>query len=61
MIEGLYCMLDVEPWRDAAELLDERIWVEIERSVARERLVKRHLHTGVETVREEAEKRGAFD
>ncbi|KAL7343067.1 hypothetical protein BJY59DRAFT_719168 [Rhodotorula toruloides] len=57
VIEGLYCMLDVEPWRDAAELLDERIWVEIERSVARERLVKRHLHTGVETVREEAEKR----
>ncbi|BGP23418.1 kinase-related protein [Rhodotorula toruloides] len=57
VIEGLYCMLDVAPWREAAELLDERIWVEIERGVARERLVKRHLRTGVETEREEAEKR----
>lgn len=60
MIEGLYCMLDVEPWREAAEMLDERIWVEVARETARERLVKRHLHTGVETEREAAEKRGAF-
>ncbi|GAA6019461.1 hypothetical protein JCM10207_001397 [Rhodosporidiobolus poonsookiae] len=57
VLEGLYCMLDVEPWQEAADLLDERIWVEVDREVARDRLVTRHLHTGVETERGAAEKR----
>ncbi|GJN87373.1 hypothetical protein Rhopal_000322-T1 [Rhodotorula paludigena] len=57
VIEGLYCLLDVEPWREAAGLLDERIFVNVDREVVRDRLVRRHLHTGVETEREAAEKR----
>ncbi|ORY72439.1 P-loop containing nucleoside triphosphate hydrolase protein [Leucosporidium creatinivorum] len=57
IIEGLYCLLDVEPWREATELLDERVWVECERSVARERLVRRHLKEGVEYEQDKAEAR----
>lgn len=51
--------MDVDPWREAAGLLDERIFVNVDREVARDRLVRRHLHTGVETEREAAERRGA--
>ncbi|BGP38586.1 hypothetical protein JCM10450v2_002535 [Rhodotorula kratochvilovae] len=57
VIEGLYCLLDVELWSEAARILDERIWVDVEREVARERLVKRHLHSGVETEVGAAEQR----
>ncbi|GAA6052420.1 hypothetical protein JCM3770_000233 [Rhodotorula araucariae] len=57
VIEGLYCLLDIKPWSEAARTLDERIWVDVEREVARERLVKRHLHTGVETELAAAEQR----
>lgn len=58
VIEGLYCLLDVEPWKEATELLDERVWVECERGLARERLVRRHLKEGVEYEQEKAEARG---
>ncbi|KAL4064785.1 P-loop containing nucleoside triphosphate hydrolase protein [Scleroderma yunnanense] len=47
VIEGLYTMLDTEVWRDAAEMMDERWWVEIDWEVAKTRLVKRHVLTGV--------------
>jgi pantothenate kinase len=60
IIEGLYTLLDVPPWKEAVELLDERIWVDVGREVARQRLVARHLHTGVETEKGAAERRGAF-
>lgn len=60
VIEGLYCLLDVEPWKEATELLDERVWVECERGTARERLVRRHLREGVENEVGKAEERGEF-
>lgn len=53
-------MLDIEPWKEATDLLDERVWVECERGVARERLVRRHLKEGVEYEQEKAEARGEF-
>ena len=59
VIEGLYVLLDTYPWRQAAQLLDERIWVECEPAIARSRLVARHLQTGIEPDREAAERRGA--
>lgn len=58
VIEGLYLFLDEEPWRTAGGLLDERIWLDIEPSVARSRLIRRHLETGVEDTLEAAERRG---
>lgn len=54
----MYCLLDVEPWREATAALDERVWVECDRAVARERLVRRHLKEGVEYEQDKAEARG---
>ncbi|KAI6028940.1 P-loop containing nucleoside triphosphate hydrolase protein [Pisolithus marmoratus] len=47
VIEGLYTMLDADVWRAAAEAMDERWWIDVDWEVARERLVKRHVLTGV--------------
>ncbi|KIY70095.1 P-loop containing nucleoside triphosphate hydrolase protein [Cylindrobasidium torrendii FP15055 ss-10] len=47
VIEGLYTCLNVEAWGVAARLLDERIYLKLEVSDAVERLIKRHVTTGV--------------
>lgn len=47
LIEGLYVFLDVEPWSVAGHLLDERWFLEVDVEVARERLVQRHVKSGV--------------
>lgn len=58
IIEGLYTLLSVEPWKEATELLDERIWVDCPDEVAKSRLIARHVATGVEGDEESARKRG---
>ncbi|CAK5280953.1 unnamed protein product [Mycena citricolor] len=59
VIEGLYAFLAIEPWRVAAELLDERWFLRVEEAEALRRLVKRHVETGIcpdeETARQRAE------
>lgn len=57
IVEGLYCFLSISPWVDAAKSLDERIWVDCPKEVARKRLVDRHLIEGVEATPEAALKR----
>ena len=47
LIEGLYVFLNVEPWSVAGHLLDERWFLEVDLEVARERLVQRHVKSGV--------------
>lgn len=47
IIEGLYGFLRIGPWKEAGEHLDERWWVEIGETEAKERLVKRHVSSGV--------------
>jgi len=47
LIEGLYVFLNVEPWSVAGHLLDERWFLEVDVEVARDRLVQRHVKTGV--------------
>jgi len=47
LIEGLYVFLQVEPWTVAGHLLDERWFLEVDVEVARERLVQRHVKSGV--------------
>ncbi|EIN08827.1 P-loop containing nucleoside triphosphate hydrolase protein [Punctularia strigosozonata HHB-11173 SS5] len=54
VIEGLYTFMDVEPWAEAGRLLDERWWVAVGAEAARERLVKRHVVSGVAKDLEEA-------
>lgn len=47
IFEGLYLSLDREPWSLAAALMDESWFVEVDREVARTRLVKRHIASGI--------------
>lgn len=60
IIEGLYLLLNLPPWSTASSYWTEKIWLDIPAEVARTRLVSRHLETGVESVLEEAEKRGTY-
>lgn len=60
IIEGLYTFLSLPPWVDAGKLLDERWLVELDPTVASNRLVKRHVMSGVAKDPEEAQWR-AFE
>ena len=55
IIEGLYTFLSLSPWVDAGMLLDERWLVELDPDVASNRLVKRHVKSGVAKDPEEAQ------
>jgi len=54
VIEGLYTFLSIPPWVEAGKLLDERWLVELDPTVASDRLVKRHVTSGVAKDLEEA-------
>lgn len=54
VVEGLYTFLGVEPWTNAARTLDERWFIHIDPKEARERLIRRHVVTGVAQDLEEA-------
>ncbi|KAF8878451.1 P-loop containing nucleoside triphosphate hydrolase protein [Infundibulicybe gibba] len=47
IIEGLYTLLSIEPWREASLLLDERWLIQVDIEEAQRRIVKRHVVTGV--------------
>jgi len=59
IFEGNYLSLGTgaPEWKEAAELMDELWFVEVEEDVARERLVKRHIEAGIAKDEEEARKR----
>lgn len=54
VIEGLYTFLSIEPWKRAGEQLDERWFIDISVQDASNRLVKRHVLTGVANDMDEA-------
>ncbi|KAG6849763.1 hypothetical protein H0H93_005445 [Arthromyces matolae] len=54
LIEGLYTLLSIPPWDEAGSLLDERWYIQVDFDQARQRLVKRHVATGVAKDMEEA-------
>jgi pantothenate kinase len=47
ILESNYANLDREPWEAAAKLFDVRLMVVVDRAVARERLVERHVRSGI--------------
>jgi pantothenate kinase len=55
--EGNYLSLDKEPWSQAAKLMDELWFVDVDFEVARKRLVRRHVKAGIARDEEEADKR----
>lgn len=58
VFEGLYCNCDVGEWRRAAQELDTRLVFQVSKDEARQRLVTRHVKTGVAKDEEEALWRG---
>lgn len=59
IIEGLYTFLSVPPWAEAAGLLDERWFIELDPRAASNRIVKRHVVSGVAKDSEDACRRSA--
>ena len=59
VMEGNYLSLGsgASEWRDAAALMDELWFVEVDFEVARRRLVKRHVASGIAKDEEEAGRR----
>ncbi|EEH48429.1 uncharacterized protein PADG_04508 [Paracoccidioides brasiliensis Pb18] len=55
--EGNYLSFDKEPWNEAAGLMDELWFVEVEFETARKRLVARHVKAGIARDEEEADRR----
>lgn len=57
IFEGNYLSLNKSPWRDAAQLMDELWFVEIDFDLARKRLVRRHVRSGIAADEESAGRR----
>lgn len=57
VFEGLYLSLDKEPWKEAADLMDELWFVQVEKEVAASRLIPRHVKAGIARNEEEASER----
>ncbi|KAK4998974.1 hypothetical protein LTR66_001895 [Elasticomyces elasticus] len=59
ILEGNYLSLGTgaPEWKEAAEMMDELWFVEVDEAVARERLTKRHVLSGIAANEEEARKR----
>ncbi|KAG5297580.1 phosphoribulokinase/uridine kinase [Histoplasma ohiense] len=55
--EGNYLSLGKEPWKEAAALMDELWFVEVDFETARKRLVARHVRAGIAKDEEEADRR----
>ncbi|KAE8538169.1 hypothetical protein D1P53_005507 [Cryptococcus gattii VGV] len=47
LIEGLYTLFDLPGWKECAEMMDFKIWVDVNEETARRRLVKRNFEAGV--------------
>ena len=57
VFEGNYLSLDRGHWKEAAELMDELWFVEVEVRTARQRLITRHIRTGITANEVEAARR----
>ena len=55
--EGNYLSLNKEPWNQAAALMDELWFVDVDFETARKRLIRRHVEAGIAKDEEEANKR----
>lgn len=57
IVEGNYLLLDEPGWRDLAELVDYKVFVDTDLREARERTAKRHVHAGIEKTLEDGYRR----
>jgi pantothenate kinase len=56
-VSGLYLSLTTDIWGEITKLFDELWFVEVDRNVARRRLIARHLASGICDTEEAAAKR----
>lgn len=61
LFEGLYLHLDISPWSQIMHYSDDSWFVEIEKSVARDRLAKRHVQSGICDTLEQGYERADFN
>lgn len=47
--EGNYLLLDRDPWREIKNILDYAVYLEVPKSISRQRLLKRHAEHGLFT------------
>lgn len=47
VIEGLYCFLSIGAWKEAGQMLDERWLMTVDFEEATERIIERHVISGV--------------
>lgn len=57
VFEGNYVTLNRGAWREAADMMDELWFVEVDLDTAKKRLVRRHVKAGIECTEEKAAKR----
>lgn len=57
IFEGLYLSLNQKPWNEAAALMDESWFVDVDFETARKRLVERHIRSGICNDANEADRR----
>lgn len=57
IVEGNYLLLDEPGWRDLANLVDYRVFVDTDLQEARERTAKRHVLAGIEKTLEDGYRR----
>lgn len=57
VMEGNYLSLGTGEWKEAAEMMDELWFVDVNEDVARQRLTKRHVASGIAANEEEGRKR----
>jgi pantothenate kinase len=50
IIEGLYLLLDIEPWNLLKDIFHYTIYIDVELSTLRNRIIKRHLKVGMDEV-----------
>ncbi|ORX36768.1 P-loop containing nucleoside triphosphate hydrolase protein [Kockovaella imperatae] len=47
VLEGLYTHLAIPGWKDCAEMYDIRVWVDVDPSIARGRVIERNFRAGI--------------
>lgn len=48
IIEGNWLLYDEEPWKEISRLVDETWFVDVDRDIARDRVARRHVESGIE-------------
>jgi pantothenate kinase len=57
IIEGSWLLLDEDPWRQISSLVDDTWFVDVAADLARHRIAKRHIGSGIEETWEDAVRR----